>query len=70
MCGYRNVFGSYLHCSLLPKNPSSPITDRAVSVEDRVALDYAVENAAHTEAVDVRRSRIMRVEDDNVKQDN
>jgi len=61
---YRNVFGSYLHGSLLPKNPA--FADHLIALalgEDTLALlDDAVENAAHAEAVRLAtKRRIMRV---------
>lgn len=61
---YRNVFGSYLHGSLLPKNPAfaDHLIALALGQEALTPLDDAVEKAAHAEAVRLAlRRRIMRV---------
>jgi CobQ-like glutamine amidotransferase family enzyme len=61
---YRNVFGSYLHGSLLPKNPAfaDHLIALALGHESLSPLDDAVENAAHAEAVRLAtRRRIIRV---------
>jgi CobQ-like glutamine amidotransferase family enzyme len=61
---YRNVFGSYLHGSLLPKNPAfaDHLIALALGQGSLPPLDDAVENAAHSEAVRLAtRRRIMRV---------
>jgi lipid II isoglutaminyl synthase (glutamine-hydrolysing) len=61
---YRNVHGTYLHGSLLPKNPA--FADHLIALalgQDKLApTDDTVENAAHTEAVRLAtQRRIMRL---------
>ena len=59
----NNLFGTYLHGSLLPKNPAfgDHLIALALKQEALPPLDDVVENAAHTEAVRLAtRRRIMR----------
>ncbi len=63
---YRNAYGTYLHGSLLPKNPR--FTDhilrvalgRRYSEVELVPLDDAAEDAAHDAALRVARRRAPR----------
>jgi lipid II isoglutaminyl synthase (glutamine-hydrolysing) len=61
---FHNVFGSYLHGSLLPKNPAfaDHLIELALGVDSLPPLDDAVENAARDEAMRLAaRRRIMRI---------
>ncbi|MEO8456656.1 MAG: glutamine amidotransferase [Chloroflexota bacterium] len=61
---YRNVFGTYLHGSLLPKNPAfaDHLIALALGQESLPPTDDTVENAAHMEAVRLAtQRRIMRL---------
>jgi CobQ-like glutamine amidotransferase family enzyme len=61
---YRNVFGTYMHGSLLPKNPAfaDHLIALALGQDTLPPADDTVENAAHAEAVRLAtRRRIMRV---------
>ncbi|SHF35442.1 hypothetical protein SAMN02746089_01748 [Caldanaerobius fijiensis DSM 17918] len=55
---YKNVFGTYIHGPLLPKNPC--LTDRLISlalarhgVYELTPLDDRIENMAHQRAIDL-----------------
>ncbi len=50
---YRNAFGTYLHGSLLPKNPAfaDMLIGLALGEEELKPLNDAIENAAHQAAL-------------------
>ncbi|MBI2995612.1 MAG: glutamine amidotransferase [Candidatus Melainabacteria bacterium] len=57
---YKNVFGTYLHGSLLPKNPALADKIIRLALEQKklevpnIDLDDSLENAAHDRAVNLR----------------
>ena len=58
---YRNVFGTYLHGSLLPKNPrfADHLLRSALPGVDLAPLDDRIEEMAHAEAVRLAGRRAM-----------
>ena len=50
---YRNAFGTYIHGSLLPKNPAfaDMLVALALGVDELAPLDDEIENAAHQAAL-------------------
>ncbi len=50
---YRNAFGTYIHGSLLPKNPAfaDMLLALALGVDELAPLDDEIENAAHQAAL-------------------